>query len=176
MPDPAGTRIKTRRLKFGAVLGVLATISLVVTQLDNILTFFGAKTLASLDGPWLITDKIQQAEGDRFNNLAIQFRVFIQQKGESFTAVGEKVAVNGETLKARLRSKLDISGSISGSQVTATFVETPPEGAGARQSRGSFSWQLVRTSFLTKRPTRMEGSFVSTAADTKGTSIAIREE
>ena len=119
-----------------------------------------------LTGEWHIINTIDKTAYRSFQNMRIGFRLKIQQKGNDFTATGEKVSENGRALPTRSRTPINVTGSIDGDNVVATFVED----GSMRKTNGRFSWRLQNeTASLT-------GTFVTAAANSSGKSLATREQ
>lgn len=118
-----------------------------------------------LTGEWKIVNTIQKTAYRSFNNLEVGFRLVINQTGNQFTAKGEKVSENGRSLPASGRTPIQVTGSIEGDRVQATFFE---EGA-VRKTNGRFVWRIERMG------SGLAGTFFSTAAKSSGKSAATRE-
>jgi hypothetical protein len=117
-----------------------------------------------LSGKWSVVNTVQKTSYRSFQNLSISFDLSISQNGKSFTGKGQKVSENGRTLPADSRTPIEVKGSINGNRVEATFFE-----AGTmRKTNGRFVWQIDKRGGL-------NGTFVSTAANTSGKSAAKRE-
>jgi len=115
-----------------------------------------------LTGRWSVINTVQQTSYRPFDNLQIGFALSINQTGDSFTGRGEKVSENGRTLPSISRTPIEVKGSVKGNRVEATFFE-----AGARRkTNGRFIWRIDKASGA------LSGSFVTTAARTRGTSSA----
>lgn len=119
----------------------------------------------NLSGTWNVVNTVEKTSYQSFANLRIGYRLRISQSGANFTAEGEKLSENGRTLPTIGRTAIHLTGVIEGETLGASFVE---EGA-RRKTRGRFVWRLEREGTLLK------GTFVSTAANSSGTSVATRE-
>lgn len=115
-----------------------------------------------LTGRWSVVNTVQQTSYRPFDNLQIGFDLSINQTGDSFTGRGEKVSENGRTLPSSSRTPIEVKGSVKGDRVEATFFEAGTR----RKTNGRFIWRIDKTSRT------LSGSFVTTAAGTKGTSSA----
>ena len=98
--------------------------------------------------------------------MQIGFRLKIQQRGNDFTATGEKISENGRQLPARSRTPIRVTGSIDGDNVVATFIEN----GSMRKTNGRFSWRLQNEN------ASLTGTFVTAAANSSGKSAATREQ
>jgi hypothetical protein len=118
-----------------------------------------------LTGTWTVVNTVGETSYKSFVNLRIGYRLVINQNGSNFTAKGEKLFENGRMLPLSGRTGIHLNGAVEGETIEAGFVE---EGA-RRQSNGRFMWRLDQEGTL------MKGKFVSTAANSSGTSVATRE-
>ncbi|HKY29940.1 MAG TPA: DUF4388 domain-containing protein [Pyrinomonadaceae bacterium] len=119
----------------------------------------------NLTGEWRIVNTVQKTAYRQFDNMEIGFRLVVNQTGKEFTAKGEKVSENGRTLSASERTPIQVSGSIDGDNVVATFVENGAK----RQTNGRFVWQVQSAG------AGLTGTFMSTAARSSGKSSATKE-
>lgn len=117
----------------------------------------------NLTGQWKVINVVEKTSYRSFSNVEIGFRVFINQTGREFTAKGEKVSENGQLLPANARTPIHLSGSIDGQRVEATFIEQGVR----RKTSGRFVWRIENAYGLT-------GTFVSSAARSRGTSAATK--
>ena len=118
-----------------------------------------------LNGEWRLINVIEKTDYKSFHNMQLGFRVKINQKGNEFTATGEKFLENGQTLPAGSRTPIQLTGTIEGDQVVATFIEDGRR----RRSNGRFVWKLQSGG------DRLTGTFVSTAANNSGRSAVTKE-
>lgn len=121
-------------------------------------------TAQNLSGKWNVVNTVQKTAYRSFQDLKIGFDLSINQNGNNFTGKGQKVSENGRALPAKSRTPIQVKGSINGNRVEATFFE---EGT-KRKTNGRFVWQIDNTGGL-------NGTFISTAANTRGKSAAKRE-
>lgn len=119
-----------------------------------------------LSGEWHIINTVDKTAYQSFQNMQIGFRLKIEQKGNDFTATGEKISENGRQLPARSRTPIHVTGSIDGENVVATFVED----GSMRKTDGRFSWRLQNEN------ASLTGTFVSAAAKSSGKSAATKEQ
>ena len=119
----------------------------------------------NLTGTWTVVNAVEKTSYRSFANLRIGYRLIISQSGRNFTAEGEKLLENGRTLPTSGRTAIRLTGAVEGKTIGASFVE---EGA-RRKTSGRFVWRLQREGTL------MKGTFVSTAANSSGTSVATKE-
>lgn len=119
----------------------------------------------NLSGTWNVVNTVENTSHQSFVNLQLGYRLIINQTGTSFTAEGEKLLENGRALPPSGRTALRLTGAVDGETVSASFVE---KGA-RRKTRGRFVWRFEREGTLLK------GTFISTAANSSGTSVATKE-
>jgi hypothetical protein len=120
----------------------------------------------SISGEWHIVNTIERTSYPRYANLQVGFHIIITQRGNKFTAEGEKDTENGREMDAAERTPIHITGSIEQDVVRATFVE---EGL-RRMTSGSFTWTIAAGAG------QLRGTFVSSAAWSSGPSMATREK
>ena len=118
-----------------------------------------------LNGEWRLINTVEKTNFKSFHNLQLGFHLKINQNGREFTATGEKFSENGQTLPANSRTPIQLTGSIEGDKVVATFVEDGER----RRSNGRFEWTL-------QGDDRLTGTFVSTAANVRGRSAVTKEQ
>jgi len=116
-----------------------------------------------LTGEWRIINTVQKTEYKPYDRMQVGFRLRINQQGKQFTAKGEKFSENGQTLPAASRTPIELTGSIEGDKVVATFVED----GRMRRTNGRFVWRLQNDG--------LAGTFVSTAANSSGKSAVIKQ-
>ena len=122
-------------------------------------------TVPNLTGEWRLVNVIEKTSYPQYANLRIGYRLAINQNGTEFSAEGEKVSENDRTMQAFERTPIHVTGWINGDTVGATFTE---EGL-RRGTSGRFVWTI------TAGGDRLRGTFVSTAAESSGSSVATRE-
>lgn len=116
-----------------------------------------------LSGEWRVINTVQKTGYKSYGNLQVGFRLSIDQNGKEFTAKGEKVSENGKTLPAARRTPINVTGSIDGDNVLATFVED----GRMRRTNGRFVWKLKNDG--------LAGTFESTAANSSGKSAVTKQ-
>jgi len=118
-----------------------------------------------LTGEWHVINTVQTTAYKSFDNMKVGFRLKINQQGKEFTGKGEKFSENGQTLPAANRTPINVTGSIDGDKVVATFVED----GRMRKTNGRFVWKLENGG------DHLAGTFVSTAANSSGRSAVIKQ-
>ena len=121
-------------------------------------------SVQDLTGEWHVINTVQNTAYKSFDNMKVGFRLKINQQGKEFTGKGEKFSENGQTLPAANRTPIQVTGSIDGDKVVATFVED----GRMRKTNGRFVWKLQNGDHLA-------GTFVSTAANTSGRSAVTKQ-
>ena len=119
----------------------------------------------NLTGEWTIVNTVEKTAYKQFDNLKVGFRLVINQTGNEFTATGEKISENDRALAASNRTPIQVSGSIDGDKVVATFTESGT----LRKTNGRFVWRIQSAG------AGLTGTFMSTAARSSGRSAATRE-
>lgn len=120
----------------------------------------------NLSGEWDMVNTVEKTSYPPYANLQMGYRLMINQVGTEFTAEGEKLSENGNSLPTKDRTPIHVTGSINGETVGATFVE---EGK-RRKTSGRFAWKIEA------QGNRLVGTFASTAASSSGTSVATKEK
>ena len=120
--------------------------------------------VADLRGNWNVVNTVEETSYDAYKNMQIGFNVSINQAGKEFTGTGEKISENGRSLPANGRTPILVKGTINGDRVEATFSET----GAVRKTNGRFRWKIDKASG------GLTGTFVSTAARTRGKSAATK--
>jgi hypothetical protein len=118
-----------------------------------------------LTGEWRIINTVEKTAYKSFDNMKVGFRLTINQSGKQFTAKGEKFSENGQPLPAASRTPIQVTGSIDGDKVVATFVED----GRSRRTNGRFVWKLQNGG------DGLAGTFVSSAANTSGRSAVTKQ-
>jgi hypothetical protein len=124
-----------------------------------------AAKVQDLTGDWQVINTVQTTAYKSFDDMKVGFRLKINQEGKEFTGKGEKFSENGQTLPAANRTPINVTGSIDGDKVVATFVED----GRMRRTNGRFVWKLQNGS------DQLAGTFVSTAANSSGTSAMTKQ-
>jgi hypothetical protein len=125
-----------------------------------------AAEVQDLTGDWQVINTVQQTAYKSFDNMKVGFRLKIDQQGTEFTGKGEKFSENGQTLPAASRTPISVTGSVDGDIVVATFVED----GSVRKTNGRFVWKLQNGR------DQLAGTFVSTAANSSGSSALMKQE
>jgi hypothetical protein len=121
---------------------------------------------SNLSGAWNLVNTIERTSYPAYTNLRVGYHLMISQSGTEFTANGEKVSENGRAMADYERTPIHVTGSVDQETVSATFVEDGLR----RQTSGRFEWTITANS------NQMRGTFVSTAAKSSGSSVAVREK
>ena len=124
-----------------------------------------AAKVQDLTGEWHVINTVQKTGYKSFDNMKVGFRLKINQQGKEFTGKGEKFSENGRTLAAANRTPINVTGSIDGDKVVATFVED----GRMRKTNGRFVWKLQNGG------DELAGTFVSTAANSSGRSAVTKQ-
>jgi penicillin-binding protein 1A len=119
-----------------------------------------------LSGWWGVTNRIDETVYDAFQGLRLGYRIHLEQSGDRITGRGQKWTEDGRSLPAGARTPISVYGTVHGESVTLEFTE---QGA-RRTSSGVFHWRLSPDG------SALRGDFTSSAAATRGPSIARRLE
>jgi len=119
-----------------------------------------------LSGWWQVTNRIDETAYDAFQGLRLGYRLHLEQSGDRITGRGQKWTEDGRGLPAGARTPISVYGTVHGESVTLEFIE---QGA-RRTSSGVFHWRLSPDG------SALRGDFTSSAAATRGPSIARRLE
>ena len=123
-----------------------------------------AAAVPNLTGNWKVVNTVEQTSFQAYKNMEIGFNVSINQAGKDFTGKGEKISENGRDLPAAGRTPIEVKGTIDGDKVEATFLES----GALRKTNGRFIWRIDKGSG------GLTGTFISTAARTRGKSAATK--
>ncbi len=118
----------------------------------------------NLSGNWKVVNTVEQTSFQAYKNMEIGFNVSINQDGKEFTGKGQKISENGRSLPAAGRTPIEVKGTIDGDKVEATFLES----GAMRKTNGRFVWRIDKGSG------GLTGTFISTAARTRGKSAATK--
>lgn len=147
-----------------SIVGYTVTGLAVVGGFLGISTFLQGYSRYDLTGKWIITNNIEATFYHPYQGLKLGYTVFLTQHGTDIVGTGEKESENGRDLPPGAHRHINITGSINGKKIAATFVEEGTE----RKTEGTFDWTYEsRTNILS-------GTFTSTAADAAGSSAARR--
>lgn len=125
----------------------------------------GDVNVQDLTGEWRIINTVEKTAYKSYGNMQVGFHLTINQNGKEFTAKGEKFSENGQTLPVARRTPIEVKGSIDGDKVIATFYED----GRMRRTNGRFIWKLKDGGDA------LTGTFVSTAANSSGTSSLTKQ-
>jgi hypothetical protein len=123
-------------------------------------------TAPNLTGEWNMVNTIETTSYPQYANLRLGYHLVISQTGTEFTAEGEKLSENGRPMDDSERTPIHVTGSVDRGAATATFVESGLR----RRTSGRFVWTI------TADGNHLQGTFVSTAAKSSGSSVATREK
>jgi hypothetical protein len=119
----------------------------------------------ALDGEWRVTNTVRETSYSAYQNLQLQYRIVLDVNGTTVTGRGEKIEEGGRGLPRQSRTPIQLNGSVHSDRIEATFVESGK----VRQSEGKFLWHLDPTG------TRATGTFTSDAANSSGSSVAVKK-
>lgn len=169
-PMNGGRRARTPIKLAGGALAILAAVAGLIGNLDRIREFLQP----SVEGAWMITNTVEESTFSPYRGLSVTYQVFLTHDGRQLTGTGEKVMENGKAIPVRAHSPIEIDGGVEGGRVIARFVLKPAPDGAARETRGQFEWHAMGDGFLSRKATRLEGTFSSTGASSRGRSIGVR--
>jgi hypothetical protein len=118
-----------------------------------------------LAGEWKVINTVEKTGYKSYDRMQVGFRLKIRQTGKDFSGTGEKFSENGRNLPQNSRTPIRVTGSIDGDKIVATFIE---DGL-MRRTNGRFVWKLQSDG------AGLNGTFVSTAANSSGKSAATKQ-
>src|SRR4029077_8582972 len=116
-----------------------------------------------VSGTWIVETKTQRTSYSPYTNLALTYTVEFIQNGATITGHGEKTTEAGHEVEGKAHTAIVFDGPLSGDSIDAYFTEKGM----LLESHGEFHWKLATDQ-------RWEGTFISTAADSRGSSVLRR--
>jgi hypothetical protein len=123
-----------------------------------------ARPAEDLNGSWEIRNVVNSTSYPGYRGLRLTYRIVLRQDGERIFGDGEKWAENDRRIPAAERTPIHVSGEVVGREVRVQFTER----SSRRVSAGSFRWRLSPDGGS------FSGTFASSAADSRGSSAAVR--
>jgi hypothetical protein len=148
------------------ILGILGGIlSIAVTLLGLQKAYINFIT-PDVSGQWYLTLTVKKSTYHAYIGDVIGIRAYLTQTENGVTGNGEKWDYRGERLPYNQHRKLEFVGAINGKDFRLKYV---------------LHGELAETTGIievkiTDGGKKMEGSFVGTAADSKGTIVGIKED
>jgi hypothetical protein len=118
----------------------------------------------NLNGSWEIRNVVNSTSVAGYRGLRLTYRILLRQEGGRISGDGEKWAENDRRIPAAQRTPIHVSGEVVGREVRVRFTER----GSRRVSAGSFRWRLAPDGGS------FSGTFASNAADSRGSSAAVR--
>jgi serine/threonine protein kinase len=162
-PSTPALRAKVSRSRRYPMIASVTAL-LILGGLIGIYTFRHNSPKIDLSGEWKIENTIQSTSFHPFQGLRLGYRVFLSQRGTDLTGTGEKWSEDDKWLPPKAHTPIQISASISGNKIFATFQETGAQ----RTTTGTFDWTYQ------PETNSLSGTFSSTAADSRGSSVGVR--
>ena len=116
-----------------------------------------------LSGWWRLTNRVQSSSDGAFENLNRGYHLRLEQRGNRVTGTGQKWMEDGKPLPPARRTPITLEGTRNGQQLELNFTE---KGIW-RTSDGTFVLKVASEGIL-------QGTFVSDAANSRGSSLARR--
>ncbi|MBI5324644.1 MAG: hypothetical protein HZB41_05130 [Ignavibacteriae bacterium] len=146
---------------------LLSTTFSIFSFIDNPPTFifniFRGEKL-NLTGDWKLINIVENSNKSRFNNFHFTFYMTMLQKGNILEGEAEKVKENNKNIIGANRIHLDLKGRMVNDSVIITFNEKGK----IRETIGTMYLKIKNNGY------KLKGFFISTAADSKGSSVAER--
>ena len=124
----------------------------------------GRRQAENLNGSWEIRNVVNSTSVPGYRGLHLTYRIRLRQEGGRISGDGEKWAENDRRIPAAQRTPIHVSGEVVGREVRVRFTERGSH----RISAGSFRWHLAPDGGS------FSGTFASNAADSRGSSAAVR--
>ena len=87
-----------------------------------------------LSGWWAVTNRVESASTEAFENLNLGFHLQLQQRGNRVTGTGQKWMENGRRIPAGSRTRIAVEGTLIGDRLELNFTEHGTR----RTSNGTF--------------------------------------
>lgn len=130
---------------------IISSVTALIASVVTVVQFYNQFTMIDISGEWTIKDTIQTGF---YKNSTLEFKVFINQNGTTFTGEGEKYTYNDLEVSTKQKTRLQLTnGIIDGDHVQVTFIEHGLK----RQTRGQFVWKY-------QNDRKLHGTFSSTAS------------
>ena len=151
-----------RSLKTGSALvgGLIAFAAATA----GVIQYWQSNPAADVSGTWELSLTIEETSYSPYRGMILGYLLFLQQNGASVTGRGEKWAANGEELPSSQHDRIDLRGTISGTNLDLVFNIYGTQ----RQTVGVIRLGLVDDS-------EAMGDFTWTAASSSGTAIGVRQ-
>jgi transcriptional regulator with XRE-family HTH domain len=116
-----------------------------------------------LSGLWTLTNRVQSSSDGAFETLNRGYRLRLEQRGNRVTGTGQKWMEDGRPLPTARRTPITLEGTRNGQQLELNFTEKD-------------TWRIRDGTFLLEVAPGgiLQGTFVSDAANLRGSSLARR--
>lgn len=155
------------RIFFSLIIGILIGLVVGISKIVDIKVIWenGAVRIRNIkpniEGEWEIINRIQNSTYGQYENLTLIWRLYISQKGNEISGHAIKIVEDGEILEGNRKSRLNIlSGKIEANKISIIYEENG--------NNGRFEWYYCKDLDI------MKGTFSSSLALTKGSSIVIK--
>lgn len=163
------SRKKTKKFfsnKTKLVLSIIGGILSIVATLFGIQKAYKSFTTPNISGKWYLTLTVKSSTYHAYIGDVIGIKAYFTQKESGITGNGEKWDYRGERIEYSQHRKLEFDGCLDGKNFKTKYV---------------LHGQLAETTGMieveiTDDGKRMEGTFVGTAADSKGTIVGVKED
>ena len=128
-----------------------------------------------LSGTWYMQTITEKTSHDPFKGLAIRYELFLTQDEKGITANGNKISEvfrgNVHEHSGKAKTPIRLTGSLSTDEFGQTSIKLSGEEDGLQRQAIAISFQLRMLN-----SSRISGTWSSNAANSKGTTVWIRED
>lgn len=115
-----------------------------------------------IDGEWVMTTKIREADLQKYVGMEVKWRLFLTENDQRIKGTAEKIAINDKELDYALRTTLELEGNIKDDKLNLNYIENGK----IRKTSGILVVTISDNEF--------EGQFSQTASNTKGEVKALK--
>jgi hypothetical protein len=144
-----------------ATIAAIAAVAGLISNVESILDFLQP----SVSGQWMLTQTVGTSNATFVLNL--------DQHGHKLTGDAIQIQVDGQAIPPARQNEMKLRGQISGTDVMLEYTEKPAHQGSGHETLGELSLNVIRPGVLTRRISRMEGTFSATEASTSGKSVAV---
>jgi hypothetical protein len=143
----------------GKFIKIISAIAAIITFSIGIWQFIEwrhEKSQNKYDGEWSMTSEIESAQLHQYLGMKMDWVLHLSQTDGKLIGTAEKISVNSVKLDFKDRTNLNLQGTIEDEKFILTFIEKGK----LRETSGIFAGEFSNDKF--------QGTFSSTASDTKG--------
>lgn len=128
-----------------------------------------------LSGTWYMQTTTKKTSHNQFKDLSIRYELFLTQDEKGITANGNKISEvfrgNVHEHSGKAKTPIRLTGSLSTDEFGQTSIKLSGEEDGLQRQAIAISFQLRMLN-----SSRISGTWSSNAANSKGTTVWIRED